>query len=230
MKKTLFFLSLLAVMGISNAQVKFIYNNDTINGDTVTVNVSSPDDEVVFAVNIANLSSADVALTIVADSTSPNINVTGMCASACYTGRSINFTVPANSVYTEFHANIEVKRGLNNGYSAVIGFSNPTVNMPDVNFWVRFVVQGASLDMAEQAELQLFPNPAVDFVTVSCNGATLSSNAKVQIVNALGAVVKEATIASEQSLVSVKGMPAGIYACRIVDGSNTVAVKKIIVK
>ena len=40
MKKALFFLSLVAVMGISNAQIKFIYNNDTINGDTVTVNVN----------------------------------------------------------------------------------------------------------------------------------------------------------------------------------------------
>ena len=230
MKKTLFFLLLVSMAGIASSQVKFIYNNDTINGDTVTVNVSSPDDEVVFAVNIANLLSADVALTVVADSTSPHINVTGMCAGACYVGRSINFTVPANSVYTEFHANIEVERGLNSGYSAVIGFSDPTVNMPDVNFWVRFVVQGASLDIAEQAELQLFPNPAMDFVTVFCNGATLSSNAKVQIVNALGAVVKEETIASEQSRVSVKGMPAGVYACRLTDGAKVVATKKIIIK
>jgi hypothetical protein len=43
-------------------------------------------------------------------------------------------------------------------------------------------------------------------------------------------VVKEEAMASEQSRLNVKGMPAGVYACRIVDGYNTVAVKKMIVK
>ena len=230
MKKALFFLSLVAVMGISNAQVKFIYSNDTINGDTVTVNIDPLADEITFAVNIANLSSEDVALNIVADSTSPNINVTGMCAGECYVGRSINFTVPASTVYTEFHANLDVAPGTPNGYSAVIGFCDPFISIPGVNFWVRFVVQSSSVNMAEQASLQLYPNPAKDFVTVACTGVNLSSKAKVQIVNALGAVVNEMPMASEQSRVSVKGMPAGVYACRIVDGSNTVAVKKMIVK
>lgn len=225
MKKALFFLSLVAVMGISNAQIKFIYNNDTINGDTVTVNVNSPDDEVVFAVDIANLSSEAVAMTMVADSTSPSINVTGMCAGECYVGRSVSFTAPASSVYHDFHGNLEVEAGLPDGYTAVIGFGEPTLN---VKFWVKFVVQSSSLAVSEQASLQLYPNPAKDFVTVACTGADLSANAKVQIVNALGAVVKE--VPMEQSRISLSGMPAGIYACRIVDGSNTVAVKKMIVK
>lgn len=230
MKKALFFLSLVAVMGISNAQVKFIYGNDTINNDTVTVNIDPLDDELAFAVNIANLSSEDVVLNIVADSTSPNINVTGMCAGQCYVGRSINFTLPAEDVYTDFHATLDVTRGTPNGYTAVIRFYDPLTSVPDVNFWVRFVVQSSSVDLAEQASLQLYPNPAKDFVTVACTGANLSSNAKVQIVNALGAVVNEMPMTSEQSRVSVKGMPAGVYACRIVDGSNTVAVKKMVVK
>lgn len=230
MKKALFFLSLVAVMGISNAQVKFIYSNDTINGDTVTVNIDPLADEITFAVDIANTSTHDIALHMVADSTSPNINVTGMCAGECYVGRSINFIVPASTVYTEFHANLDVALGTPNGYSAVIGFCDPFINMPNVNFWVKFVVQSSSVDLAEQASLQLYPNPAKDFVTVACTGANLSSNAKVQIVNALGAVVNEMPMTSEQSRVSVKGMPAGVYACRIVDGSNIVAVKKMIVK
>ena len=230
MKKVLFFLSLVAVMGMSNAQVKFIYNNDTINNDTVTVNIDPLADEISFAVDIANTSTQDIALHMVADSTSPNINVTGMCAGECFVGRSINFTLPAESVYTEFHATIEVAPGTPNGYSAVIAFDDPYVNMPYVNFWVKFVVGSSSVDLAEQASLQLYPNPAKDFVTVACIGANLSSNAKVQIVNALGAVVNEMPMTSEQSRLSVKGMPAGVYACRIVDGSNTVAVKKMVVK
>lgn len=230
MKKALFFLSLVAVMGISNAQVKFIYNNDTINGDTVTVNIDPLADEISFAVDIANTSTHDIALHMVADSTSPYINISGMCAGSCFTGRSINFTLPGNTVYTDFHANLEVAPGTPNGTSAVIAFCDPFINMPNVNFWVKFVVQSSSVDLAEQASLQLYPNPAKDFVTVACIGANLSSNSKVQIVNALGAVVKEEAMASEQSRLNVKGMPAGVYACRIVDGYNTVAVKKMIVK
>ena len=169
-------------------------------------------------------------MNMVADSTSPYINVTGMCAGQCYVGRSINFTLPADTVYTEFHANLEVEAGLANGYTAVIGFSDPSINMPNVNFWVKFVVQSSSVDVAGQASLQLYPNPTKDFVTVACTGANISSDTKIQIVNALGAVVKEETMASEQSRVSVKGMPAGVYACRIVDGSHILAVKKMIVK
>lgn len=223
-------MSFVAVVGISNAQLRFIYGNDTINGDTVTVNINPLDDEILFAVNIANLSSQDAALHIVADSTSPNINVAGMCAEACCEGREISFSVPANSVYTEFHATIEVAAGTPNGYSAVIGFEDPYINTPNVNFWVKFVVQSSSVNIAEQAMMQLYPNPAKDFVTLSLQNADLSANAKVQMLNALGAVVKEMPMTSDNMRISVNDMPAGVYACRIADGHNIVATKKIVVK
>ena len=230
MKKVLFFLSLVAVMGMSNAQVKFIYNNDTINNDTVTVNIDPLADEISFAVDIANTSTQDIALHMVADSTSPNINVTGMCAGECFVGRSINFTLPANTVYTEFHANIEVTPGTPDGYSAVIAFDDPYVNMPNVNFWVKFVVGNASLQTAENASLIAYPNPASDFLTLSLQNTDLSANAKVQIINAMGAVVKEMPMTSDNMRISVKDMPAGVYACRIADGQKVVATKKIVVK
>ena len=230
MKKVLFFLSLVAVMGMSNAQVKFIYNNDTINNDTVTAYIDPLADEITFAVDIANTSTHDIALHMVADSTSPNINVIGMCAGECYVGRSINFTLPAESVYTEFHATIEVAPGTPNGYSAVIAFDDPYVNMPYVNFWVKFVVGNASLQTAENASLLTYPNPAKDFVTLSLQNADLSANAKVQMLNAMGAVVKEMPMTSDNMRISLKDMPAGVYACRIADGQKIVATKKIVVK
>ena len=230
MKKVLFFLSLVAVMGMSNAQVKFIYNNDTINNDTVTAYIDPLADEITFAVDIANTSTHDIALHMVADSTSPNINVIGMCAGECYVGRSINFTLPAESVYTEFHATIEVAPGTPNGYSAVIAFDDPYVNMPYVNFWVKFVVGNASLQTAENASLLTYPNPAKDFVTLSLQNADLSANAKVQMLNAMGAVVKEMPMTSDNMRISVKDMPAGVYACRIAYGQKIVATKKIVVK
>lgn len=220
----------MAVMGMSNAQVKFIYNNDTINGDTVTAYIDPLADEITFAVDIANLLSQDVALHMVADSTSPYINVTGMCAGECFVGRSINFTLPANTVYTEFHANIEVTPGTPDGYSAIIGFEDPYINTPNVNFWVKFVVGNASLQTAENASLLTYPNPAKDFVTLSLQNSDLSANAKVQMLNAMGAVVKEMPMTSDNMRISVKDMPAGVYACRIADGQKIVATKKIVVK
>ena len=232
MKKVLFFLSFVAMMGLANAQMKAVYNStDIINDDTVTVNVTSPCDEVTFAVSFQNDDTQDFTGYVVADSNDANIWVTGICAESCVVGRmSSPFTIQSGQTYTDFHATIEVSAGLANGYSTIIQFSLNSGLETAVTFWVKFVVNTASLQTAENVSLLVYPNPAKDFVSLSLQNADLSANAKVQMLNAMGAVVKEIPMTSENIRISVKDMPAGVYACRIADGQKIVAIKKIVIK
>ena len=232
MKKALFFLSFVAMMGLANAQLNVVYNSvDVLNDDTVTVNVNSPEDEFVFSFDLQNNDTEDFSGRVEADSTDANIFVTGICADVCMVGRvSPSFSIPGGETYENIHVNFEVASGLSMGYSVITKISVLEGLETRAEFWVKLVVNTSSLQTAENASLLTYPNPAKDFVTLSLQNADLSANAKVQMLNAMGAVVKEMPMTSDNMRISVKDMPAGVYACRIADGQKIVATKKIVVK
>ncbi len=232
MKKALFFLLLAATVGMANAQFKVWYNTtDEITNDTAVVNVSSPDDDFWFMVNLENSNTSDFSGFVKADSTDANIRVVGMCAGECAVGRiSPSITIQGGETYTEFHAQLDIEPGLPVGYTAKIKFIVNDGTDDVAVFWAKFVVASSSIAEAQQPSVLLYPNPAKDFVTLSLQNAQISANAKVQIVNGLGAVVKEQPALSEHLRVNVADMPAGVYACRITDGAKIVAVKKLIVR
>lgn len=232
MKKTLFFLSFVAMLGLANAQLNVVYNSvDILNDDTITLNVTSPDDEFIFAFDLQNNDTEDFTGRIEADSTDANIFVGSICTDVCMAGReSPMFTITGGSSLDGIHINFEVANGLGMGYSAKTKISVLAGLETKVEFWVKLVVNNVSLQTAENASLLTYPNPAKDFVTLSLQNADLSANAKVQILNTLGAVVKEAPMTSDNLRISVKDMPAGVYACRIADGQKIVTTKKIVVK
>ena len=78
---------------------------------------------------------------------------------------------------------------------------------------------------------RVYPNPANDYVNISCNSKYNNSSAKIIIYNALGSVVRKIQITDKQRnvAVSVNGFKSGIYFCKLMD-ENDIAVKKIIVK
>ncbi len=223
---------LAATVGIANAQFRVWYNTtDEITNDTVVVNVQSPNDDFWFMVNLENNNTSDFTGFVKADSTDQNIRVVGMCAGECAVGRiSPTITIQGGETYTEFHAQMDIATALPVGYCAKIKFTVNNGTNDVAVFWAKFVVETSSIAEAQQPSMQLYPNPTKDFVTLSVQNAELTANAKVQIVNTLGAVVKEQPVLSEQQRINVADMPAGVYACRITDGSKNIAVKKMIVR
>ncbi|MBR4803881.1 MAG: hypothetical protein IK032_04515, partial [Bacteroidales bacterium] len=175
MKKALFFLSFVAMMGLANAQLNVVYNSvDILNDDTITVNVASPDDEYIFAFDIQNNDTEGFTGHIEADSTDANILVTGICLDMCVEGRvSQTFTIAGGNNYSDIHAVLEVADGLTAGYNAVIKFTVTDGTTPKAVFWVKFVVSNASLQTTENALLLTYPNPAKDFLTLSLQNADL---------------------------------------------------------
>ena len=67
-------------------------------------------------------------------------------------------------------------------------------------------------------------------MTLSVQNANLSANAQVQVVNALGAVVREMPMTKDNMRINLNDMPAGVYVCRVVDGQSYVTTKKFVVK
>ena len=233
MKKTLFFLSIMAIVGMANAQMNVVYNGtNIINNDTVIVNVTSPDDALTFAVVFQNTDTSDFVGYVTADSNDANIYVTGLCAETCVAAReSSTFTIFGNSTYSDFHANINVAAGLAMGYSTIVKFSLVSGVTPVVEFWANFVVNNTeSLQTARNTSLCIYPNPVTDFMTLSVQNANLSANAQVQVVNALGAVVREMPMTKDNIRINLNDMPAGVYVCRVVDGQSYVTTKKFVVK
>ncbi len=240
MKKKLFFLSLVAVLSMAKAQqLSVTYQGNTVNnGDTITLTVTPNTEEVLFPLVITNTSRFDEDIIVFAinmpDSNS-DIRITGMCAGQCWPGMSTEgFTVEAGRIYSDFHALLEFGDSLTVGTTASFYFGIRPDNLTQViynNFVLKVVVGNVSVQNAvAENTLRMYPNPAKDMFTLYCRNANLSANAKVQIVNDLGAIVKELLMTSDNMQISVKDMPAGVYACRITDGKKLLDTKKLIVR
>ncbi|MEH0153110.1 choice-of-anchor D domain-containing protein [Limibacter armeniacum] len=78
--------------------------------------------------------------------------------------------------------------------------------------------------------LQLYPNPANDFVNIRWNNGGSQANMTVKLVNAIGVVLfTEDVKSAETYTINLSGKPAGIYYVQLISEGKT-AVRKIIKK
>ena len=81
-----------------------------------------------------------------------------------------------------------------------------------------------SVDSREEQKVELYPNPAVDMVSIKSN----SMIDRIEILDHAGRVLKVQSVNDRvETQVSLKGMAAGSYLIRIHSGKN-VAVRKLI--
>lgn len=94
------------------------------------------------------------------------------------------------------------------------------------------VTEGNSISEVNMNSFSTFPNPAEEFIYMR-TGSSLSGNYNLQIVNALGQIVKTQQVSLSpfsDSRVEL-GIPSGTYAIRIIDEQNKIAgIKTFIVK
>ena len=74
------------------------------------------------------------------------------------------------------------------------------------------------------SDIQVYPNPASDFIKVV---APISENATLRIINLEGKIIKTLSLISNQTLVSVRDLNAGIYMIEIEEKGSTDVIKFI---
>ena len=74
------------------------------------------------------------------------------------------------------------------------------------------------------ARLQVFPNPVKNQLTIRLNGQPLA-NANVEIVSLSGTVIKTIRLTTQQSVINVSAIPAGVYMLRYTDNAHVQTIR-----
>ena len=82
---------------------------------------------------------------------------------------------------------------------------------------------GIDSKIENKVNLFLYPNPAKDNISITY--ATVSKNVPVEIFNATGELVKQTTIQSAQTIISVADFAKGLYILKIQDGTKILSKK-----
>jgi hypothetical protein len=89
---------------------------------------------------------------------------------------------------------------------------NEIILQPDTNSVPKQAL--ARLKSKKESSLKLYPNPAYDYITVSCKlDEYVQSGYKLQIYNALGQLLYERALSvyNEELMIPLGGYPAGNY-------------------
>jgi len=65
-----------------------------------------------------------------------------------------------------------------------------------------------SVDVTKQLSVNVYPNPAQNFITIDLNG---TGQPQILLINMVGQVVKKVSTVSASNKISVEGLPAGMY-------------------
>ncbi len=78
-------------------------------------------------------------------------------------------------------------------------------------------------------KMDMFPNPVKQDGMLTLSIPVLNKNTKVQVINSLGMVVKNESLSSEQTNLSINLAP-GVYTVKVVAGDKQLYVEKLIVE
>ena len=74
------------------------------------------------------------------------------------------------------------------------------------------------------ARLQVYPNPVKNQLTIRLNARPVA-NASAEIVSLIGTVLKTIRLTTQQSVVDVSAMPAGVYMLRYTDNDHIQTIR-----
>jgi hypothetical protein len=80
------------------------------------------------------------------------------------------------------------------------------------------------------SELSVYPNPAVNFISLELPGLVLDSNSRLQVFNLNGQLVLEKSIIDESSLqnIEINNLTSGFYVVKLTTGSQSFTEKLIL--
>ncbi|HRG01911.1 MAG TPA: T9SS type A sorting domain-containing protein [Bacteroidia bacterium] len=72
----------------------------------------------------------------------------------------------------------------------------------------------------------IYPSPTNGLLNI--NFATIPLNTKIEIYNALGAVVMQETLNGKNNTINISNLSCAVYYMKVLDGNKVVAVKKVV--
>ena len=236
MKKTLFTLTLLAVVTLMSAQtLQFEHNGHVYeNGETIISPYNEDFFEYITELNIRNLSDNDMNIVMEQDvlETADGIMMQ-FCWGQCMVGNehltSNPVLVPAQTLSTDiaaFHCSfLEGETGVVKAIYHAYDETNPDSKISIT------VLYGQTADTPEYTFNlgEAYPNPATSQVHFDLQS---SDNVNVTVYNLLGQEVKSQFVSSRQNRVNVAvdDLQPGIYFCRFSINGEVVKTEKFIVK
>ena len=144
-------------------------------------------------------------------------SATPIVASCAVVLQSYYHSITGNYLTSVQLRNILKTTGIPQGSGGNIG------PMPDMPAAIE-AINLLNINEATTFNFAVYPNPAVDKVTVY--GRNFSTNAKVEIVNALGQTISNSFL-PEDAAIDVSSLSKGFYFVRLIDNGRT-SVRKII--
>lgn len=98
-----------------------------------------------------------------------------------------------------------------------------TLEDDDMEVDIQLIADGTSINDAQAASIQVYPNPAKDVLNINLGNHT---NAHIQLINIIGETLISVKDASGIATISTQGLPVGTYFVRIM-ANDKLSVKKI---
>jgi hypothetical protein len=219
-------LILLSGLGVSygaNAATTF-----TVTPDDTLVSTIAYNNLVAFDIFQDNTTSGTINLawTRVSMSVPPTWDYSTCDYNTCYSG------IPVSGTMAQVASGGQGFLALNlNPYSdagtAIVRIYVYDVNFPaqgDTLTWI--ISTPTAINEYSLVEVELYPNPANDFVTLN-TGANQSGS--VQIMDLNGKLVLTAEIYDRITRIDVSMLPAGVYVIRFATGDHSEAVKELVI-
>lgn len=80
-------------------------------------------------------------------------------------------------------------------------------------------------------EYKLYPNPSKNSININLGSEIIDTPYELQFIDIFGKIVKKAIITPKSSIftIDITELPEGFYNCRILNGSEIVDTKKMVV-
>lgn len=99
----------------------------------------------------------------------------------------------------------------------------------DVKYRIGDIDCFLSVEKEEKVEISAFPNPANALFNISLANVA-NGNHSVQIFNVVGERVLVKNLVNGQNSLNIESLPSGVYFYSILNGSQTVETKKLVVR
>lgn len=235
-KKSIFTLMLMAIIGYVSAQSLQLEWNGTIYNDGETIICNTEEyGEFIQKFHIRNLASVDQDVVLEKEVVETLEGVTNyICWGNCFlpeTTVTPPVTVPANSLSVEemsMHAMFD-----DNVFGYIlVKYSIYEARTPEqrINIAIKFHKSGVGIDESPIMHFgQAYPNPSSSMVHFDY---ALNSNATAVVYNLVGQEVlrQELNVLQGQLSFSVANLQDGIYFCNLTQNGQTVSTVKFVVK
>ena len=236
----IFAIALGFTLGLNAQSFQFIYEDNVI-GDTLKLDISSPDGLRTDYIHFKNISAEAKTVKVykeiiqLADEAGLYMCFNGNCLTDSISPNSI--IIRPDSIYSEF--DLQYTYANKNESFARINLINPTTLEPIQSFYVLYTDSTTvSLEKpfkqgTTSTNIEAYPNPANTNATINYSLPSSYRSGKIAVRNMIGKTIKTISISGNSTgkqSFSTSELPNGVYFYSIIGDGKTLSTKKLVVK